>query len=70
MQRWGDDGTTIDTGATVRALLVGGDGVFFVRFDPEDDDGRFVGATFLHPSACVSVGDAHVEDVEQLGRVR
>ncbi|RYB90236.1 hypothetical protein EUA06_12695 [Nocardioides glacieisoli] len=38
------DGTTIDTGATVRALLVGGDGVFFVPFDPEDDDGRFVGA--------------------------
>lgn len=34
------DGTTIDTDDDVRAFLVAGDGVFFVPFDSDDDDGN------------------------------
>lgn len=46
------DGTTIDTGTPLQAFLVGGDGVFFVPLDSEDD-GRFRGADlfFAGPDA-------------------
>jgi hypothetical protein len=38
------DGTTVDTGATVRAFVVGGDGVFFVPAEAEDDIFTFTDA--------------------------
>lgn len=38
------DGTTIDTGAPVRAFVVGGDGVFFVPAEAEDDMFAFTDA--------------------------
>lgn len=38
------DGTTVDTGTPVRAFLVGGDGVFFVPDEGDDDDVTFTGA--------------------------
>lgn len=38
------DGTTVDTGTPVRAFLVGGDGVFFVPAEDDDDDVTFTDA--------------------------
>ena len=60
------DGATIDTGTPVRALLVGGDGVFFVPFDAGDDDGQFGGADLFFAAP----GDAAVDtglDVDSEG---
>ncbi|GAA1941431.1 hypothetical protein GCM10009797_38230 [Nocardioides hwasunensis] len=50
------DGSTFETGAPMRALLLGGDGAFFVPLDPEGDHGRFVGADLFFVDA--SGGDA------------
>lgn len=38
------DGTTVDTGAPVRAFMVGGDGVFFVPVERDEDDADFTEA--------------------------
>lgn len=38
------DGTTIETGGAVRAFVVAGDGVFFVRAEGESDSSAFTGA--------------------------